>query len=282
MEHRLTAEDGFFPSDSVLKRMARESVGLLGGGRALLMQLAHPLVACGVSAHSDFHADPLGRLDRTVNLMLALIAGTRSQAEAALRRFHTVHAPIHGRAPVAAGSFANGLTYSARDPALQLWVHATLIDTTLITYEHFVKPLASNERARFYADALRFADLIGIPSTIVPPTLEKFHAYMCSMLSGDTLTVTDAARALAPLVLAPTVWIVPRTCAALVRFVTAGLLPDRLREAYGFVWDARRQARLDMLSDASRTLLPFAPHSLRHLSVAGRTGFVSWALRHTP
>lgn len=281
MKHRLADDDGFFPSDRVLKRMARESVGLLGGGRALLMQLAHPLVACGVNAHSDFKADPLARLDRTLNLMLMLIAGTRAQAEAALSRFQTVHAPVHGRLPQAAGSFVTGATYSARDPVLQLWVHATLMDTALITYEHFVAPLSPSERLRFYEDTVRLAELLGIPPTLVPPTLEKFHEYIQTMLNGDVLIVTDAARALAPAVLTPTVWIVPRMCAMFAGFVTAGLLPDRLRDAYGLRWDARRQVTLDMLSYASRALLPFAPASLRHMSVTGRSGFVTWVLRHT-
>ncbi len=57
-------------------------------------------------------------------------------------------------------------------------------------------------------------------------------------------------------------------------FFTAGLLPERLRVAYGLKWDARRQALLDMLSRASRRLLPLAPAPLRSLPVARRTGLL--------
>src|SRR3712207_7704222 len=37
----------------------------LGAGRALLLQLAHPWVAAGISQHSTTLADPIGRFHRT-------------------------------------------------------------------------------------------------------------------------------------------------------------------------------------------------------------------------
>jgi uncharacterized protein (DUF2236 family) len=55
-------DPGLFGPGSVAWRINAESVLLLGGGRALLMQAAHPLVAAGVADHSDFTAGPLGAL----------------------------------------------------------------------------------------------------------------------------------------------------------------------------------------------------------------------------
>src|SRR5690348_6738692 len=89
-------EAPLFPPDSVLRRLASESALMLGGGRALLLQLAHPLVAAGVAAHSGFRQDPLLRLERTMDLMLALVLGDQQQARAMLRRFHAAHVPIRG------------------------------------------------------------------------------------------------------------------------------------------------------------------------------------------
>ncbi|MGH7855885.1 MAG: oxygenase MpaB family protein, partial [Candidatus Binatia bacterium] len=65
--------------------MNREAVLLLGGGRALLMQIAHPLVAAGVADHSDFRTDSLGRLRRTLDAMLTITFGTLREAEEAYR-----------------------------------------------------------------------------------------------------------------------------------------------------------------------------------------------------
>ena len=52
-------------------RVQREAVILLGGRRALLMQIAHPAVAAAVAEHSDFKQDPFGRLRRTIEPMFS-------------------------------------------------------------------------------------------------------------------------------------------------------------------------------------------------------------------
>ena len=74
--HRRRAGDlsrGLFTPASVTWRVHREAAVLLGGGRALLLQVAHPLVAAGVAAHSRFRSAPLERLRRTLDLMLTLV-----------------------------------------------------------------------------------------------------------------------------------------------------------------------------------------------------------------
>src|SRR5262245_10533509 len=60
-------------------RLHQEVVLLAGWGRAILLQLAHPLVAQGVADHSGFRGERWGRLhrlDRTLRAMLALTFGT--------------------------------------------------------------------------------------------------------------------------------------------------------------------------------------------------------------
>src|SRR5688572_14503814 len=76
----------FFGPGSLLRKVAGESAGVLGGGRALLLQLAHPLVAAGVADHSNFRADPLARLERTLESMLSIVFGQRHEAEVTLRQ----------------------------------------------------------------------------------------------------------------------------------------------------------------------------------------------------
>src|SRR5437660_5564615 len=87
-------DTGILAVDSVARRINRESFLLLGGTAALLMQVAHPLVAAGVDQHSDFRAAPLPRLIRTVDATLEIVFGDRRRAERALRRIDRVHAPI--------------------------------------------------------------------------------------------------------------------------------------------------------------------------------------------
>src|SRR5215471_11876612 len=104
-----------FRPTSVTWRVNQEPALLLGGGRALLMQLAHPGVAAGVAEHSDFRQRPVARLLRTLELTLALTFGSRAEALAAAHQINTVHQRVRGRG------------YSATDPRLLLWVHAKLI-----------------------------------------------------------------------------------------------------------------------------------------------------------
>lgn len=268
-----------FAPDRILPRMVGETALLFGGGRALLLQLAHPLVAAGVADHSQFQAAPLARLERTLDMMLALVLGDRATGRTMLRTFHAVHVPIHGALPVAAGPFPAGTAYTAHDPALKLWVGATLIDTTLLCYERFVRPLTPQEKIEFYDDSVLFARRLGIPAALMPPTLDAFHAYMAAMFASDTLTVTDAAWRLAWEVLEPvTVPPLPRIGAALLGFVAAGLLPPRLRAAYSLEWSPARQRVLDTWSAASRRVLPLTPRALRLMPQAGGSGLVAWMI----
>ena len=93
---------------------------LLGGTAALLMQVAHPLVAAAVKEHSDFRRDPLRRLTRTLNTTLAVVFGDDRAAERAIARMNRIHRSVRGTAPT-------GRAYRAMDPALLLWVQATLV-----------------------------------------------------------------------------------------------------------------------------------------------------------
>src|SRR5262249_54391670 len=81
---------------------------------APLRQVARPLVAAGVSEHSDFRRDPVGRLMRTLNTTLAMVFGTTQQARAALGRVARRHRAVRGIAP-------SGHGYDALDPRLLVW-----------------------------------------------------------------------------------------------------------------------------------------------------------------
>ncbi|MDQ4044990.1 MAG: DUF2236 domain-containing protein [Chloroflexota bacterium] len=255
-----SSSTGLFHDDSTIRAVGQEALSLLGGGRAVLMQLAHPLVAAGVADHSAFQGNPLLRLEHTLDFMHVLMFGNHEQVQAALREFHARHRRIHGRLPKSAGPYAAGITYRAEDPQLKLWVHATLTDSGWMTYERFVAPIPPDEREEYYAETRVVARLLGIPDPILPQKWGDFQEYMAAMLASDTLAVTKTARTLAEDVLNPSqVGPVAAGSARLLRFVTAGLLPEPLREAYGFEWSAGDQRRLDHLSMATRALRPRTP-----------------------
>src|SRR6202165_3892508 len=162
---------GLFEEESITRRVNRENVLFLGGGRALLMQLAHPNVAAGVEEHSDFRIHPIRRLRRTIRMTMAIVFGDRETALAAARAVNQVHAKV------------NSPDYLALAPALLLWVNATLADTALVTYETFVQPLAPREREDFYWGFKLLGELLGIPHDRFPDTYRDFKAYLEQMMS---------------------------------------------------------------------------------------------------
>ena len=87
----------------------------------------------------------------------------------------TVHARVRGVLPEAVGRFPAGTLYDAMDPELRLWVHATLIDTSLVVYQRFVRPLTHAQQAEYGADSCAVAQLLGIPELMIPTTLTDFQ-----------------------------------------------------------------------------------------------------------
>ena len=252
---------GFFDAKSKIWVIDREMVLLLAGGRALLMQLAHPKVAAGVAQHSRFQEDPLGRLYRTMSRMWSVVFDRESEARAALRQLERVHERVQGNVP--AGEPAHACAaYDAADQALLLWVHATLIDSAMAAYDRFVAPLATQERREYYEDAKRLAALFGIQVRNIPPSLAAFDRYMIDIVAGGTIAVGPTARTLAAQVLYPRPWIL-KPAAPVFRLVTAGLLPEKLRDGYGLEWHRRREKRLSLTAGAIRGLLPLVPSAVR-------------------
>jgi uncharacterized protein (DUF2236 family) len=257
-------------AESVVWKVNAEVVVLLGWARAILLQLAHPLVAAAIADHSTFRSHPGGRLARlqqTVRAMLALTFGTDEEVAAAARAINAIHDRVHGRRDGRAGPFAME-SYSAHDPELLRWVHATLLDSLPLVYELYVGPLTSEEKDRYCAEATGMEALLGIPEGYLPASQAALRAYMASMLSSGAIFVTDEARALAHDVLvapsSPALW----PLLTVARLPTIGLLPPALREAYGFPWNRRHERALRVSAAAIRAVVFRTPPLLRHWSLA--------------
>ena len=82
--------DRLFSPASPFWQVNREMLLGLAGMRALLMELAHPLIAAGVAEHSDFRERPFKRLYRTMRLMSCITFGSRKAARLAVQRIRSV------------------------------------------------------------------------------------------------------------------------------------------------------------------------------------------------
>lgn len=257
------AVDGVFGPASVMWRIDREAVIFLGAGRALLLQLAHPWVAAAIAEHSRTFADPIGRFHRTFDIVFAMVFGSLDRALAASRQLHRRHATIIGRMPETVGPFAAGSLYCANDiPALR-WVHATLVETALTAHDLVLPPLSRDERERYWAESRRFGALFGLTSADLSADWDSFAAYNAAMAQSETLTVSAAAREVARQIFeGARPWLRPPRW---YRALTARMLPERLREGFGFDLDARDTRSAEHALTWMRRIYPRLPDRLRYV-----------------
>jgi uncharacterized protein (DUF2236 family) len=253
-------DPGLFGPGSASWQVDREAVLLAGGTCALLMQLAHPAVAAAVAQHSDFRADPFGRLRRTLTASYAVVFGSTPRAERAIRRINAIHGVVSGHVP------ETGQAYRALDPHLLLWVHATLVDTALRVYERYVAALSPATAEAYHDEARRVAILLGVPPNVVPPTLADLRARMTEMLDGE-VRVTPTARMLASSVLYPS-RVMPRALWDAAHLVSFSVMPAAIRAGYGIPWSSARERGMQRVGAVSRRLLPLVPGALRHVTHA--------------
>ena len=254
-----------FSPSSVFWRVNRELTSVLAGPRAVLMQIAHPLVAQGVADHSRYRDARFGRLYRTAAAGAIITFCSEDFARKAVAVINRKHQKVHGVLRESTGVFPAGTPYNANDPALKLWVACTITDSTLLAYETFVAPLSRSEREQYYRESLAGAWLFGIPEDIMPPTYGDFLGYMQAMLSGKEIQVSDTARDIARALFSNSIG-----GAALYAgsFAGIGMLPERLRQEFELPWSPRRSAWLNGAARLHRSVRRHVPSVLCSSPVA--------------
>ena len=248
-----TAVAGYFGPASMTWRLYREPIVIIGGVRALLLQVAHPAVAEGVAHFSNFKKDALGRGFRTFSAMAMIYFGDKDQADTVAQRLFRVHSAIRGPLP-------DGQAYRATDPGLLLWVLATLTETTIQVFEQVpVKELPSDWREQFYAESKVAARLLGIPAEAYPPDLPAFRRYFTEMLHGPVLGSTSTTREVAQAILQHR-W----TPTGLANLLAAGGLPEPLALSLGVGIPRNYAARYERWLQLVRGLYRLLPRRLRY------------------
>jgi uncharacterized protein (DUF2236 family) len=252
---------------SVVWRVGGDWRMMLGGGRSLILQVAHPTVAAGVGQFSDYASAPWKRLAGTLDLYLRVIYGGPDETAAeAGERLRAMHRKIKG-------VDADGRRFHALDPAAFHWVHATLVDSMVEMRERFGRPLTGLERELFYEEMCEVATLYGLRERDMPPDWSAFRAYFDEVVAGelrDSQTLQDVIRmvfnpAKPPALPVPDqLWALaswPGT--ELVRLATAGTLPPVLRRRVGLRWGADKELALRAHQEAIRRIFPLLPDRLR-------------------
>jgi len=183
-----TGEPGWFDDDAPIRRVHADASMFIGGMRALLFQSLHPLAMAGVAQHSDYRADPWGRLQRTADFLAATTFGPASEAQRAVDVVHRVHQHV-------VGTSSDGRPYAANDPHLLHWVHIAELDSFLAAHDRFgLQPLLGSERDQYVAESAVVARALGVEHP--PETEDELRQHLRTFrpeLRG-TREARDAAR----------------------------------------------------------------------------------------
>jgi len=180
------SDDGLFGPASVAWRVSTDLASPVAGLRSLLMQALHPLAMAGVDQHSGWRRDPVGRLATTSAYLATVTFGERAVALHAAARVRRIHDHVRGVDAV------TGRPYAAGDPALLLWVHAALVQSSLAAVWAFGTPLSAEDSDRYVEEMIVAAELIGVPRPQVPASVADLERYVASVRPG--LSCTPAAR----------------------------------------------------------------------------------------
>ncbi|MCE7006180.1 DUF2236 domain-containing protein [Kibdelosporangium philippinense] len=243
---------------------------LLGSGRALLLQVAHPTVGAGVAQYSDFQKRPWQRLQRTVDSLMIMTYGQgRTVAEA--KRLRELHKDF-------TGIDHHGHRYSALNPEAYWWVHATLFEGTLDAHATFATPLPRPKQERLYEEWRELGEVLGLKARQMPAGLDGFFEYFDGMVANcleDNETVRKVLAALGdrhphrPPGWPEPVWrMVGPVASDAIMTATVGTLPVPLRERLGLKWTRGGARNLRALTAAVKMGMPLLPDKVRYHPMA--------------
>jgi uncharacterized protein (DUF2236 family) len=248
-------EEALLAADSLSWRVLKNPIALfVGGTAAVILELAEPAVRAGVWEHSSFRKDPLKRLRRTGLAAMISVYGARSVAETMIARVVRMHASVQGTS-------VEGVRYSASDPRLLTWVHATAAFGFAEAYNHYVQPLSPQNLNDFYREGAPLSRLYG--AIDAPRSLAGMEALFESTRSRLTRSaiIFEFLRIMRETAAfpGPLRWLQPMLLRAAVE-----LIPEQLRvvlglsEHYGLRVHERRLTKWAGAS-ADRIVLPSSP-----------------------
>jgi uncharacterized protein (DUF2236 family) len=230
------ADDGFFGPGSVTWQVSTDLSGPVAGLRSLLMQALHPLAMAGVDQHSGWRQDPVGRLAATSRYVNTVTFGERAAAQRAATRVRRIHEHVRGTDTV------TSQRYAASDPALLLWVHAALVDSTIVACDLFGSSLTDQAADRYVEEMVAAAELVGIPPDQVPASVAELSRYLGAVrpqLRRTPAAAESMAYLLDPPGLAEEVAEIWQD----IREGAVTALPGWARELYGYQVPPLTQAR---------------------------------------
>ena len=199
----------------------------VGGLRALLFQSLHPLAMAGVAQHSDYKADPWGRLQRTADFLAATTFGPADQAQRTIDMIKRVHTRV-------VGTTSDGRTYSANDPHVLEWVHIAEVDSFIAAHKAFGEvKLTDDDYDEYVADMAVIATALGVVNA--PRSQSELRSRL-RVYRPELRSSAEARDAARYLLLTPPLPIVVRPAYGLLAAAAVSLMPTWTRVPLRLPW----------------------------------------------
>jgi uncharacterized protein (DUF2236 family) len=167
-------------------RIHSDQVFAIGGMRALILQALHPLAMAAVDQHHSFEDDFWGRLERTTQYVSTQTFESSTKARRSAARVRGIHRKLRGIDPL------TGTEFRLDRPDLLLWVHCCTVDSLLSTARRSGAPIGPADADEYVREQVVAADMVGIPTDLVPATVGELHEYFRAVRAE--LRLTDEAR----------------------------------------------------------------------------------------
>ena len=178
---------GLFGPGSAVWQVHGTVATLVGGIRALLLQAAHPAALTGVSQHSRYESDPLGRLAGTSRWLTITTFGSTEAIAKEAARVNSMHGHVQGEFTSKSGEVK---PYRAADPRYLLWVHCAFTDSFLTAHQTFGYPIDEGADA-YVREWSKSATGLGL--TNAPQSVAELKAAMDDFQANDLATSAATA-----------------------------------------------------------------------------------------
>ncbi|MDQ8036044.1 MAG: oxygenase MpaB family protein [Pedobacter sp.] len=237
-----------------------DNIGIFGGPANVIMQLINLPVGYGVVESplesSSVLKHPIKRARTTATYLAVAMLGNTEEKLIYRQAVNKSHAHIRSteKSPV---------KYNAFTPELQLWVAACLYWGFANVNTRFSKSWTSAHTADLYHFAAPLGTTLQVRTDMWPADAQAFQEYFDSNLEKFTLDepVRNFLRNLIELKHRPPV--VSALLGPVVRFITTGFLPPRVREEMHYSWTEKDQRKFDRFLRIAGTINRLLPRPVR-------------------
>jgi uncharacterized protein (DUF2236 family) len=247
--------------DSLTWKYFGQWTGMLQGSWAGSMQNMHPQLGAAVKDHSIFFMERMPRLYRSVYPIGGVVFdGDRSpKTGAQVRDYHIGIKGVDDQ----------GRRYSALNPDVFYWAHATFFKSVLLAAERFRGGLTEDQKRQLFDEHVAWYRMYGMSMRPVPNSWEEFQEYwdhMCNNVLEDNYATREVLD-LSTMTKHPSLEWIPdwmwrlnlKVMERFLLFVTVGLYDPPVRDLLGYTWSARQEwlhRRLGNLVHLVTTLTP--------------------------